>query len=423
MPSHKQELKDSHLSEATNSEVLSLPSDTQALSEFLREGKAHLDEMEVQAIELEETPHSPSALNELTKRLNLFSSRAYLLRLGQITALAEELSVVFSSLEKNVLSVNKSIMDLIFPSIDLLRGECESIEKALEGISEYHLNPQIKSFIEKLRREISSASIQQLGRKKSHLRAAARVPGESHQIVRLEFERFKKLKESISRLHSMYTSVEDFKELEEEWEEFGESLCEVHKLSEQLDYVSVRSFFPFLQRLSRDYAQRLQRNTSIILEAEEVAVSYSVIEQLTEPLIHLIQNAFAHGIESTSERLEKGKSIQSLLEIRIFTDDEFLAIQVKDDGRGFCASEIQVCAEKMGVMESGEELDLESILLTPGFSTRKTIDEWGGSGIGLDLVKERITSLGGSIKWLSVEGKGCTWLLLLPKSLVASERS
>jgi two-component system chemotaxis sensor kinase CheA len=178
--------------------------------------------------------------------------------------------------------------------------------------------------------------------------------------------------------------------------------------------------FQRLERTCRDLNGHLGKNVELVLKGAEVELDKSVIEKISEPLVHILRNAIDHGIGSLEEWAESGKAVPPRVDIEALQDPSGISICVKDNGRGIDPDDIHRTALSKGLLKEDAVLDekrkLELILL-PGFSTAKTVTDISGRGVGMDVVQKAITELGGRLQIDSRKGQGTAFTITLPTSL------
>lgn len=174
-----------------------------------------------------------------------------------------------------------------------------------------------------------------------------------------------------------------------------------------------------LPRLTRDLAQRMDKKVRLAIEGEDTEADKKVVENLAEPLLHIVRNSIGHGIESVPERLAAGKQAEGLIRLRAFQRGEQAVIEVQDDGRGIDAEAVKkkAIAHKLVKKSTADKLssdDLLQLVFLPGFSTATEVSEVAGRGVGMDVVKSVIESVGGRVAIASELGQGTTVTLSLP---------
>ncbi|MDR2165373.1 MAG: chemotaxis protein CheA [Zoogloeaceae bacterium] len=175
-------------------------------------------------------------------------------------------------------------------------------------------------------------------------------------------------------------------------------------------------------RIARDLARQLGKDVELVLAGEETEVDKTMIEDLSDPLVHLIRNAVDHGVESPAERAAAGKSAKSLVRLEARQEGDHIMLIVADDGKGMNAERLRAKAVERGLITEEEANTLDdrqsfNLILLPGFSTKTEISDVSGRGVGMDVVKTNIQKLNGSIEIRSEPGKGSVFLISLPLTL------
>lgn len=175
-------------------------------------------------------------------------------------------------------------------------------------------------------------------------------------------------------------------------------------------------------RIARDLARQLGKDVELVLAGEETEVDKTMIEDLADPLIHLIRNAVDHGVEMPSERQLAGKSAKSLVRLEARQEGDHIVLIIADDGRGMSAERIRAKAIEKGLISEEEANTLDerqslNLIFLPGFSTKTQISDVSGRGVGMDVVKTNIQKLNGSIEIRSEPGKGSVFIISLPLTL------
>ncbi len=178
--------------------------------------------------------------------------------------------------------------------------------------------------------------------------------------------------------------------------------------------------FGKFKRLVRDLSAELDKDIELETSGAETELDKTVIERLSDPLVHMIRNCIDHGIESPAQRKTAGKPGQGTIRLSAMHSGAHVLIRVEDDGAGLDADAIRATAMERGLLRAGEELPEEGLwqlILVPGFSTSKTITDVSGRGVGMDVVKSAIDSLRGTMEISSRKGQGTMITLSLPLTL------
>jgi len=175
-------------------------------------------------------------------------------------------------------------------------------------------------------------------------------------------------------------------------------------------------------RIARDLARQLGKDVELVLAGEETEVDKTMIEDLADPLIHLIRNAVDHGVEMPEERQAVGKPTKSLVRLEARQEGDHIVLIIADDGKGMSAERIRAKATEKGLISEEEANTLDerqslNLIFLPGFSTKTQISDVSGRGVGMDVVKTNIQKLNGSIEIRSEPGKGSVFIISLPLTL------
>jgi len=185
----------------------------------------------------------------------------------------------------------------------------------------------------------------------------------------------------------------------------------------------VMSRFP---RMVRDISKNEGKEVELLVEGGSIELDRTVVDRITEPMMHLLRNCVDHGIETTDERIHAGKKAKGLIRIVASKQQDHVLIEVSDDGKGIDYDQIRKAAVRKGVMPQGQAdaasgRELLDLLFNPGFSTKSEVTEVSGRGVGLDVVKRAVEELGGSVMVTSSKGAGTTFSLWLPFTLAIIE--
>lgn len=199
---------------------------------------------------------------------------------------------------------------------------------------------------------------------------------------------------------------------------------EVIRSANDLRLLPLSILFRLFPRMVRDLAQMQSKEVDLIVEGGDTRADKRILEEMKDPIMHLLRNAIDHGIEDPQVRERLGKPRRGHIYLRAHQGPTSIEIEVMDDGRGLDIGEINKAAQKRGVSGSGEDGVLtpdeaRSVVFSPGFSTSSFITEVSGRGVGLDVVRAIAESLKGEVKVTSEENAGCTVRIKLPISLAA----
>lgn len=182
----------------------------------------------------------------------------------------------------------------------------------------------------------------------------------------------------------------------------------------------VKSVFQRMPRLVRETASMTGKQVKLITEGEGTEVDKTVIERLSDPITHMLRNAIDHGLETPEERIAAGKPAEGTVRLAALHRSGRIVIEVGDDGKGINRQRVRELAVARGVISADQTLsddEVDNLIFAPGFSTAKAVSDLSGRGVGLDVVKRSIQSLGGRISIASKAGQGSTFTMSLPLTL------
>jgi two-component system, chemotaxis family, sensor kinase CheA len=218
-------------------------------------------------------------------------------------------------------------------------------------------------------------------------------------------------------------------ELAKEVKEIGAS---VSRISDELQnsmmsirMVEVKTVFQKMPRIIRDVSQISAKKINLIIEGENTEIDKTIVERISDPLVHIIRNSADHGIETPKSRLEKGKSEIGNITLRAYNKNKNVYIEVEDDGKGIDSEEIRKKVVGKGFLEANtanklDKRQLLNLIFLPGFSTAKKITEVSGRGVGMDIVKSNIAQINGIVNIDSEVNKGTKITIQLPLTLAVS---
>jgi len=187
-----------------------------------------------------------------------------------------------------------------------------------------------------------------------------------------------------------------------------------------LRMVPVKQTFQKMARLIRDLSMKSRKKVDLVITGAETELDKNVVEQINDPLVHMIRNAVDHGIETPEERIAAGKAATGCVRLNAFHQGGNIVLEVKDDGKGLDREAVRSKAIEKGLIDAKMKLDdqeLFGLIFLPGFSTAKVVTDVSGRGVGMDVVKKNIEKLGGTVAIGSEPGKGSMFTVRLPLTM------
>lgn len=248
------------------------------------------------------------------------------------------------------------------------------------------------------------------------------------QTVRVDTNRLDSLMNLVGELVINKTRLEQLSrstqepELSETMEQMDRITTDLQNVVMKVRMVPIDNVFSRFPRMVRDLARDLGKEIELLIEGRETELDRTVIDEIGDPLVHLLRNAIDHGIEEPEVRIAAGKKEHGRVVLAARHEGNNVVIEVEDDGKGLDPEKIKSKAIEKGLLlpEEAEELDTQSVyrlVLIPGFSTAEMVTDVSGRGVGLDAVKNKIEALSGSIHIESVPGTGTKFKIQLPLTL------
>ena len=196
----------------------------------------------------------------------------------------------------------------------------------------------------------------------------------------------------------------------------------LHESVMKVRMVPIESVVTKFPRMIRDLSKKLDKKMELYMSGEETELDRTVVDEIGDPLMHLLRNSADHGLESTEERIKRGKNPTGSIFLDAYQDGNNVVIEVRDDGNGINTEAVKKKAIERGTItaEQGEQMsdkEIIDLLFLPSFSTAKTVSDVSGRGVGLDVVKSKIEALSGEIEVKSKLGEGSSWIIRLPLTL------
>jgi len=250
----------------------------------------------------------------------------------------------------------------------------------------------------------------------------------ANQTVRVDIGRLDKLMSLVGELVIGRARVERLvqearlREFDEPLSQLGRISGDIQELVTKLRMVPVSFTFDRFPRLIRDMSKALGKEVELVLEGQETELDRTVIDEIGDPMVHLIRNSLDHGIETCEDRRNKGKPEKGTLRISAYQEGSGVIIEVADDGKGIDASKVKQKAMERGILSEEEAAGMSDeeaiqLVLLPGFSLAPVVTDLSGRGVGMDAVKTKVEGLGGQLDLVSKTGVGTNVYVRLPLTL------
>ncbi|TGD80702.1 chemotaxis protein CheA [Hymenobacter wooponensis] len=385
---------------------------------FMAEALEYYDAMSRHISELERNPADEPALNELFRLMHNLKSNARAMGYTQIGEAAHHMETIFGLIRSKDMTFTGPVVTVLFDGID-------TIGEMIRAVGADQEASDISFLLENLDR---------LVRGESPILEDTQEEEEANRKLELSdlvYIQIKKLDHLLNLVGELIIDRDRVLTLSQEIGNPALMAAAAHfsRIADDLQYsvmdarlVGVGSLFNKFPRVVRDVAAAEEKDVELTIVGEDIQIDRNILQIITDSLLHLVRNAIGHGLETPAERIAAGKTGQAHLTLSAQTERDDVLIQVIDDGRGIDVESVRRKAVERGLVaaETAATLDpdaVRSFLFEPGFSMAKQVTEISGRGVGLDVVKLAIDSLGGQLRVDSVMGQGTTFTLVLPTSI------
>ncbi len=438
------------------------------LDSFIAETREIIEKLDQELTALEKNPADSALHNTIFRAVHTIKGTSSFLGFQQMTELAHVFEDVLNKIRKNELAVTAGVMDVMFEAFDLLKEllarfsarnpapvELTAILAKLTAVSKGIAVPAKEAApaapapppppaveAPAPAPEDSASAPQAPADRQEGTPPAAEAPqaGQAKTTdttIRVDVVRLDNLMNLVGEL---VLGRNRLAQISERLDEQGHELPAVRELAEtsrHLDLITtelqsammktrmvpIARVFQRLPRLMRDISRETHKEYELLLSGEETELDKSIVEELTDPLVHLLRNSGDHGIEDPGERLRLGKPSRGLVAVTAEHQGDNIVISVSDDGRGMDPEKLKQKAIEKGLITDAEaremtKQDALALIFLPGFSTATRVTSVSGRGVGMDVVQTNISKLKGVIEVESEIGKGTTVVIKLPLTLV-----
>ncbi len=407
--------------------------------EFAQESRELLEQLEQDLLVLEKEPDNFAILNRIFRALHTIKGNAGFLGFGDIHEICHKAETIFDAARSGTVVLQERQISLMLQIIDFIGAALDAIKQGdvpviagknalLDLMADLVTLPPDESHKERVR-PISGAPAQN----KSKARPPADIPGIERRsstrlsdVIRVDVRKLNRLMDLVGEIViAESTLLNHYSFQHNQTDAFLKALVYLQKniralqdLATSMRMVPLSGVFTKMHRLVRDIAAQKGKETELIINGGETEVDRSVIEHISDPLIHILRNALDHGIETPEERQKKGKARKGRIEIDVERVGGQIWIKVRDDGQGLNKEKILQRAWERGLIAQGQvppdEQTIYNLIFEPGFSTADKITNISGRGVGMDVVRKNIEKIRGSISLTTVPQAGTTIIMKIP---------
>ena len=424
---------------------LNIASDADLLREFITESREHLDNIEQGVLVLEKEPANAEMLNTVFRAFHTFKGGAGFLNLVPINRLAHILESLLDLARQGKFTIASPTIEIILRGRDVLKQFLDAIDGQVGGgkpvapilIPTEGLKAEVARMIELVSSgkmpdaaaasEISTAS-PSTSTPETAAPAASSANGNANAMVRVDTSKLDGLLDLVGEMVIAQSLVApNLARLSDGDAQFSRNVAQLNRITRDLQRVSmslrmvpVRGLFQKMARVARDISAKQNKKVDFITSGEDTELDRGVVEELNDPLLHMIRNSMDHGIEPAEKRAAAGKPPVGSLHLRAYHQGGNIVVEIEDDGAGLNRDRILAKATERGLVAPGASLADEEIyhfIFAAGFSTAEKVTDLSGRGGGLDVVRRNIEKLRGHVDISSRPSKGSLFKLSLPLTL------
>ena len=422
--------------------------DPELIGDFILESRDHLAQIETQALTLERDPFDAESLHAVFRGFHTIKGLAGFLELWDVQKLAHEVETVLDAARNGDLSLTPAGIDVILESSDFLQRWLVHLELMLrqETSTAPGLDEGLLGRIRNLATGVPAATAapstdpepapvetppgelvahppEMPGSGGKRIQAAAIRVDTSKLDYLVDMAGEMVIAESLVRHDPEFSAVSNPR-LQRNMQQLTRITAELQKTAMAMRLVPIGPFFRRMERLARDLSRQFGKNVILETQGDEIEFDRTIIEELADPLMHMVRNSLDHGIETPEQRLRSGKPGVARILLKASHQAGLVVIEIADDGRGLDRERIIAKALEKGLLETTEGLDdsqIYNLIFEPGFSTAAAVTNVSGRGVGMDVVRKHIEKLRGRIEIRSTPGQGASFLLKLPLTLAIIE--
>ncbi len=436
------------------------------MEQYLSSANELLDLAENNLLVLEEDPKNAELIGSTFGAIHSLKGNSGFMGVSEVEEISIEVESILDSVRSKELDIDTTIISILLSNIETIRDRISKLQgnqisnSVFSNISEPKKVPSVEMSLHKENASLvlsdhecnnlieenedyHDESAEETAppelKKPDNATSTAQVKkttppaAMAKKDIRVETSKIDKLFDLVGELITIETMVTHSPDLNGlQLPNFLKSANMLNKITRELQEItmSVRmmpliNLFNKMKRLVRDVSIKMEKKVNFEISGEETEMDKNVIDEIADPLVHILRNAIDHGVETPKARLAAGKSEMGTVSLKARYEGNEILIIVKDDGKGINREAILKKAEERGLLtQSADKMsdkEVFSLLFEPGFSTAEKLTDISGRGVGMDVVKKNIEKLHGSVDVISKQGEGSTFTLRIPLTLAIME--
>ena len=426
----------------TSPERVTRDEDTVGLiGEFLSESEEGLGRADQILMHAEHEGASAEAVNGLFRVFHTIKGVAGFLELAEVTTLAHTTETMLNRCRDGTLKLADERLEVVFDATATVRRMLAELRTAVQDSVPFATHENLEGLLQRLRAlsEDATPAVAAAPAEPTSIEPAASVSAASRspdamgatklrETVKVDLERVDALMAMVGELVVVEAMVGNAPEIAKSASaRVRNCLSQLAKVTRDLQDVGMRmrmvpvaGVLQKIARMSRDLGRKSGKPLRVVLAGEATEMDRSMVEQIADPLVHMIRNAVDHGLEPPDERRRAGKPEEGTIRLSAYHEGGSTVIELADDGRGLDRDAILAKARDQGLVGPNDTLcesDIHMLIFAPGFSTAKQVTEVSGRGVGMDVVKSNLEAMHGRVTISTTPGQGTTFKLVLPLTL------
>jgi two-component system chemotaxis sensor kinase CheA len=427
---------------ASNSELTTLRGDPELATIFFAETLDHLGSIEASVLALEAMPGDRKTLDEVFRPFHTLKGNAGALGIASVEELAHHVENLLDRARSGKRQIGDAEVEIVLSAVDLLTSMIHDVEARLAGRDATDFSRQRAALISAIERLGETIPVDQVpadlscGDEKRHGPETASTgpgaDGSSPATVKVDTRKLDGLVDLVGELAIVESMIHQDPQLQgRSNERLNRNLAQLLRITGELQrgsmamrLVPIRQTFQRMSRLVRDLSRKSGKALELVISGEDTELDRKVVEEICDPLMHMIRNSVDHGIEDPETRRLAGKPPQGRLSLSAYHKGGNVVIAVADDGGGLDLEKLHQkgVAQKLFVPGAiPSEAEIHALIFRPGFSTASEVTEMSGRGVGMDVVRRNVEALRGRIEIRSQRGTGATFFIKLPLTLATVE--
>jgi two-component system, chemotaxis family, sensor kinase CheA len=421
----------------TDNELAFLRDDPEIADLFLAEALDHLGTIEAALLALDERPGDVTLLNDIFRPFHTIKGNAGALGVTSVQEVAHRVENLLDLARSGRRTMGPADVDVVLRAVDVLTSMIRDVGVRLSGQPGADLAPVALALIESVdmviagggdvRPKPDATTKPDTAESRPDPVASARR-GEESTAIKVDTRKLDSLVDAVGELIIVQSLIQEDPALANHVDQrLAGNLAQLKRITAGLQrsamalrMVPIRQAFQKVSRIVRDLSRKADKSVELVLSGEDTELDRKMVEEITDPLMHMVRNSIDHAIEPAAARQAAGKRPQARIALSAYHQGGHIVIEIADDGKGLDTEKIRARALERGLIAPGASPSVDEInalIFEPGFSTAEKVTEISGRGVGMDVVRRNIDALRGRIQIATEPGKGTTFCIRLPLTL------